>query len=268
MKLVTNRKEHVLLLFIFVSVCTFLFCFTIHDFVEASRSVERDWHDSGFGAPTIVRNLVATGGNHSVALDWQAPENGGGVSIDYYKIYRGNTSGGESLVITLGVVLNWTDTGLINGQKYYYKVSAVNAVQNEGPQSNEANAKPETVPDSPQNLLATPSNALVSLAWAPPSTNGGSAITGYKIYRGTSPGGEIFTITIGNITTWNDSNRTNGQIYYYKISAVNGVGEGATSNEVDATPAPPIPGYSAEFVLAAIAIASIVVGVVNRKKWI
>jgi hypothetical protein len=38
-------------------------------------------------------------------------------------------------------VTSCTDTGLANGQTYYYKVSAVNSI-GEGPQSNEASAKP------------------------------------------------------------------------------------------------------------------------------
>ncbi|OLB77818.1 MAG: hypothetical protein AUI14_14985 [Actinobacteria bacterium 13_2_20CM_2_71_6] len=61
-------------------------------------------------------------------------------------MYRGTASGGETLLTSggcgnLGAVLSCTDTGLTNGQPYFYKVSAVNAI-GEGPQSTEASATP------------------------------------------------------------------------------------------------------------------------------
>jgi hypothetical protein len=56
-------------------------------------------------------------------------------------VYRGTSSGGESLVTaggcaSLGATLSCTDTGLTNGTTYYYKVSAVNAA-GESPLSTE-----------------------------------------------------------------------------------------------------------------------------------
>lgn len=44
-----------------------------------------------------------------------------------------------------------------------------------------------TVPTAPQSLAATAGSGSVSLAWAAPASNGGAAITGYNVYRGTSP---------------------------------------------------------------------------------
>ncbi|MGC9014780.1 MAG: fibronectin type III domain-containing protein, partial [Thermoproteota archaeon] len=96
-----------------------------------------------------------------------------------------------------------------------------------------------TTPGAPQNLRATAGDKKVTLNWEPPSNNGYSAITNYKIYRGTSPGGETYLTTVGNVTSYEDTSVTNGVTYYYKISAVNSVGEGPMSNEVSATPTPP-----------------------------
>jgi PKD repeat protein len=97
------------------------------------------------GAPT---GLTATPGSGQVQLNWTTPSSNGGVNITSYRVYRGTASGGETLLTSggcsgLSSVLTCTDTGLTNGQTYFYKVSAVNAI-GEGAQSNEASAVPVT----------------------------------------------------------------------------------------------------------------------------
>src|SRR5207253_2636891 len=84
-------------------------------------------------------------------------------------------------------VLSYTDSPLTNGKTYYYKVTAVNEV-GEGPPSNEASATPvsgQTVPSPPRSLSAAAGDARVTLGWLAPSSDGGSPITNYTIYRGT-----------------------------------------------------------------------------------
>ncbi|MCJ2670392.1 MAG: fibronectin type III domain-containing protein, partial [Candidatus Thermoplasmatota archaeon] len=72
-----------------------------------------------------------------------------------------------------GTVLTYTDTGLSNGQTYYYQVSAVNEVS-EGPKSNEANATPAGLPSPPENLQATADLSSINLTWEAPTSDGGS----------------------------------------------------------------------------------------------
>src|SRR5271157_3938054 len=98
-------------------------------------------------------------------------------------------------------------------------------------------------PAAPQNLVEINGNWRVTLRWQLPADKGGSPITGYSIYRGTSPGTETFLATLGNVTTWTDTNVTNGQTYYYEVSALNGAGEGPRSSEISATPAPGPPSF-------------------------
>ncbi len=93
----------------------------------------------------------------------------------------------------------------------------------------------QTVPSAPQNLVATAGSAQVTLSWSAPSSDGGSAITGYKVYRGTVTGGETLLTTVGNVLTYSDATVTNGVTYYYYVTAVNSVGESAKSNEASAT---------------------------------
>ena len=185
------------------------------------------------GAPT----LSASAGNAVVHLTWTAPSNGGS-SITNYKVYRATTSGAETLLTTLGNVISFDDTAVTNGTTYFYKVSAVNGV-GEGSQSNEASATPQasgaTAPSAPQNLTAAAAKGKgIQLSWSAPASNGGSPITGYNIYRGTTSGGEALLASVGNVTSYKDTTTTRGRTYYYIVKAVNAVGEGPGSNEASA----------------------------------
>jgi fibronectin type 3 domain-containing protein len=195
------------------------------------------------GAPTLNS---ATAGTNSVALAWTAPSSNGGSAVTGYKVYRSTTSGTETLLTTLGNVTNWTDTGLTAGVTYYYQLTAVNSVGESG-RSAEKNASPTsaaTAPGAPTLSSASAGNATVSLTWNAPSSNGGSAITNYKLYRSTSTGTETLLTTLGNVTAYADSGLANGVTYYYKLSAVNAIGESALSGELNATPTQPatVPG--------------------------
>jgi fibronectin type 3 domain-containing protein len=100
-----------------------------------------------------------------------------------------------------------------------------------------------TASSPPTGLTATAvSSSQINLSWTAPSNNGGSPITGYNVYRGTTSGGEG-TTAIATVTgpSYADSGLTNGQAYYYKVTAINSVGESLPSNEASATtlPLPP-----------------------------
>ena len=184
-------------------------------------------------APTLTS---AKAGDARVTLVWSAPADDDESKILAYRVYRGTSSGEESLLIELGNVLTYEDGGLANGQTYFYRVSAVNSA-GEGPKSNEASATPAGLPLAPRNLVAEASDAKVVLTWSAPAGNGGSTITGYRVYRGTTSGGETLLTGIGNVLTFIDVELENGQTYHYQVSAVNAIGEGARSNEATATPA-------------------------------
>jgi len=74
-----------------------------------------------------------------------------------------------------------------------------------------------------------------------PLTTGGSSITNYKIYKRTATT-ETLLATVSNVLSYNDIAVTNGQTYYYRVTAVNSVGESAKSNEASAIPAVPTAG--------------------------
>jgi PKD repeat protein len=98
-----------------------------------------------------------------------------------------------------------------------------------------------TAPGAPTGLTASTGNGQVSLSWTAPASNGGVNITSYRVYRGTASGTETLLTGggcsgLGAVTSCTDTGLTNGQAYFYKVSAVNSIGEGAQSNEASATP--------------------------------
>jgi len=93
---------------------------------------------NGGSAPSAPTGLTATAGNGQASLTWSASS--GATS---YNVYRGTSSGGESgTPVATGVTsTSYTNTGLTNGTKYYFKVAAVNSTGTSG-MSNEASATP------------------------------------------------------------------------------------------------------------------------------
>lgn len=93
-----------------------------------------------------------------------------------------------------------------------------------------------SAPDAPVNLSAVSGSSQIYLAWESPAFTGGSPITNYKVYRGTVSGGEVFSGNAGATLSYVDSGLNNGTTYYYKVSAVNTVGEGSLSSELSDSP--------------------------------
>ena len=183
------------------------------------------------GAPTLT---AATRGNATVALAWTAPASNGGSAITGYRATA--TPGGAVCTTTGG--LGCTVVGLTNGTTYSFTVTATNAVGT-GPASNALSATPATVPGAPTLTSATAGPNQVTLAWTAPASNGGSAITGYDIYRGSTSGAENFLRSVGNVTGWTDLSLTNGTTYFYQVRTVNANGAGTPSSERSATPIGP-----------------------------
>ena len=94
---------------------------------------------------------------------------------------------------------------------------------------------PAAAPDAPTLLTATPGNESVALTWSAPA-DGGSPITGYEVYRGTTSGAGTLLTTLGVVTGYVDTTVVNGTTYFYEVSAVNADGAGPRSNERSATP--------------------------------
>jgi len=80
------------------------------------------------------------------------------------------------------------------------------------------------LPYTPQNVTAEFKNNSVSIHWNLVDwkyPSGYYEITGYAIYRGTSPGEEALIMAVdANISTYTDKNITVGETYYYYIKSI------------------------------------------------
>src|SRR5438477_3207433 len=76
-------------------------------------------------------------------------------------------------------------------------------------------------PGAPQRVTATAGagGGQITLAWQAPGGLPGA--TGYRIYRGTVSGAEVFLADLGNVLTFTDSGLPRASTYYYRVSAFN-----------------------------------------------
>lgn len=102
-------------------------------------------------------------------------------------------------------------------------------------------ARPPSEPLDPAAATG-PGAGEITLTWSAPASDGGVAITNYRVYAGDSPGSVTFVEEIGAVLTWTESGLGNGVTRYYRVSAMNAIGEGALSvvaSGVTATPPGP-----------------------------
>src|SRR5262249_4077482 len=91
--------------------------------------------------PASAPTVNATGGNGQISLTWNSVS-----TATSYNVKRSTTSGAETTLISGVTTTSYTDKNVVAGTTYFYEVSAVNA-GGEGPNSQEASAKPTAPPD-------------------------------------------------------------------------------------------------------------------------
>jgi fibronectin type 3 domain-containing protein len=192
-------------------------------------------------APSAPLGLTATAGPNEIVLNWSAPASDGGSPIEEYGVFRGTTPGGEAETLVAGVPApgtSYTDHSVVPGTTYYYAILALSNGGGSVP-SNEASAIIPVAPSAPTALSATPAPGGVALTWTAPANDGGSDVTGYRVFRGTTEGGEAVTplITVTSGTSFTDTSAVPGVTYFYTVEAVNSVGASVPSNESAATAA-------------------------------
>ncbi|HYO08053.1 MAG TPA: Ig-like domain-containing protein [Tepidisphaeraceae bacterium] len=183
--------------------------------------------------PATPQNLIATGSESGIALDW---DNNTDADLKGYNVYRSpNGSTGWTLLNTGGVLSEsaYNDAAAPAGQTSYYRVVAVDVLNQESASPATANAVRPSVPDNtapaqPQSVVATGSTSGIALTW---SANGENDLAGYDVFR-SSNGVDGWTklTTLGpiNATSYNDSDAPAGATSFYQVVAVDTSGNAST----------------------------------------
>jgi hypothetical protein len=191
--------------------------------------------------PASPGTVNATPSDGMVTIDW-APVS----RADFYNLYWSNTAGlvpGGAGVTKIGNIqaTSFAHLGLTNGTAYHYLVTAMNT-GGEGVASAEVSATPlPPAPGAPANLTATTGDTHVHLSW---SSSLGA--TSYNVYwskvPGIVPGADGVTKITGIAAiSYEPSGLTNGDTYFYRVSAAGAGGDSALSAEVSVRPLPPAP---------------------------
>ena len=188
--------------------------------------------------------MTAQGGNGQVSLSWAAPASSGGTPVSGYNVYESTAPGREPSTPVNGATpvtsTTYTVTGLTNGTRYYFEVTALN-LAGEGAPTNEESAVPAGPPGAPTSLAASPGTGQVSLSWAPPAANGGAAVSAYNVYVSTTAGVQGTKVAQVTGTSYIATGLQAGNDYYFEVAAVNAIGAGPPSAQVTAAPAPSVP---------------------------
>ena len=181
------------------------------------------------GAPTIG---TATAGNAQATVAFTAPASNGGSGITGYTV----TSSPGNITKT-GSASPITVTGLTNGTAYTFTVTAANVNGNSLPSSASNSVTPSSVPGTPTIGTATAGNAQATVAFTAPTSNGGSAITGYTVTS--NPGNITGTGSTSPITV---TGLTNGNAYTFTVIATNAIGNSSPSSASNSVTPSTVPG--------------------------
>jgi len=189
---------------------------------EDSNIVSFSWN-SPASAP---QNLTATPGDMKITLSWLPVTSlidGKPLEAPLYQVYRSKSEENYIPLDPLVAKTTFTDFGLINGQKYFYKVSGVQQ-QGEtkitGLASRAVSATPKdlTAPAPPRNIQVVQLADGIKVLW---DKSAEKDIAGYKIYRRAATGKTMTEIGRVNHTTFSftDQSTVENSSWYYAVTA-------------------------------------------------
>jgi outer membrane protein OmpA-like peptidoglycan-associated protein len=194
---------------------------TVSATTDAGAGAEISDTGTAFGAADAPNTLLLTPAAESIAATWNSPENDGGKTITGYHVAA---SADNHTTVTADVTdPAATITGLIDGVQYTVAVVAVTDAGYGASISD--TAIPFTTASAPTSLQLTPAAESITATWTAPSSNGGSAITGYHL-AATAANHPTVTLNVTN-PTGTLTGLVNGVNYTVTVTTTTQAGAGA-----------------------------------------
>jgi hypothetical protein len=193
-----------------------------------------DYIPTGPNAPLRLSSITE---ETSVTISWVAPLYDGGSPILSYRVYQSSRSTGEYVLIATPSVTQHVQSGLVSGQTYWFKISAVNSL-GEGASSVPLSTTPGTA-SAPRNITASWRSDGILITWEAPASMGGGNITTFKVYRSMGTGSELMATLGPSSFSFLDCNATATNAHSYHVVATNALGDGASSATVSVAPQNP-----------------------------
>jgi Ca2+-binding RTX toxin-like protein len=202
------------------------------------------------GPPGATVIGAATGGLNTATANWSAPASDGGSPLTGYIVRLRDSAAvqvGPDRPVAAGTT-TLTVAPLPAGT-YTFVVLAKN-INGDGPlsaASNTVTVTAPTPPSAPTVASATPGITSVVVAWTAPASDGGSAVTNYRVRTVDAASvqvGAILTVP-ATTTTATISGLTSSTPYSFQVLAVNAVGDSVYSTAfgpVSTLAAPTAPG--------------------------
>lgn len=189
----------------------------------------------GISVPDAPIDVLGTESNSQITVSWSVPISNGGTDITGYRATSVEDT--SKFCITTSST-SCVVTGLTKGYYYSFAVTATNAKGTSVASSPSYPVMVPTFPSAPRTVTGEPGTSKVTVSWAAPASNGGSAIIGYKVVamQDTSK-----YCTTTSATSCLITGLTNDTPYTFTVTAINALG---TSPASTSTPVTPIYGAS------------------------
>ncbi|MDR1740779.1 MAG: fibronectin type III domain-containing protein [Synergistaceae bacterium] len=215
--------------------------------VRAWNSVDSsDWSDwfldvvplSHKSTPGAPKNVVATPGNESVTVSFDAPLVSEDTPILSFSVTMSHDSTLGAPVTLPAAASSYVASSLTNGTAYQFKVAAENE-RGIGTEQWANTVTPATVPGKPLNVTAVSGDTKAIVRFDKSASDGGSAITEYVVTAYRQPDNVAVKTAYPNPKTGTSatvSGLSNGVSYVLAVHAVNEIGPGEDGRSNTVTP--------------------------------